>query len=98
VSLWHGPKRLNWAKPSDNRVSVEIAPHRDNFGIAFVSDEDATLKLRSLGIVEKHLPGYEFSDDVDLEVRMEYEVMGVEDEFRETLGVRVHGNRQIESL
>jgi hypothetical protein len=63
-----------------------------------MTDDDAMLKLQSLGVVERHLATYTFSDDVDLEVRIEYAMVGGEDEYRETLRVRVHGNRQIESL
>jgi|HubBroStandDraft_6_1064221.scaffolds.fasta_scaffold08611_4 hypothetical protein len=103
VSLWHSNggrnhKRLNHGVPSDNRVFVELRPRAENAPIAFVTDEDAKLKLQSLGVVEKHLAGYEFSDDVDVEVRVEYDLLGVEDEYHETVRVRVHGNRQIESL
>jgi hypothetical protein len=56
------------------------------------------LKLQSLGVVERHLPVYQFTDDVDLEVRIEYDLLGVDDEYSETVRVRVHGSRQIESL
>ncbi|SRR6266567_3167145 len=98
LSLWHGQKRLNRARPSDNRASVEVAPNREKVGIAFVSDDDAMLKLQSLRLVDKHLPGYEFSDALDIEVHFDYDALGIEDEFRETVRVRVHGNRQIESL
>jgi len=89
---------LNRARPSDNRASVEVAPNREKVGIAFVSDDDAMLKLQSLRLVDKHLPGYEFSDALDIEVHFDYDALGIEDEFRETVRVRVHGNRQIESL
>lgn len=98
VSLWHGQKRLNHAKLSDSRDSVEIPPNRENVVIAFVSDEDAKLKLESLGIVEKHLPSFQLSETVDVELRAEYETVGGEDEFRETVRVRVQWNRQVESL
>ena len=83
---------------SDNRIFVELRPHTENVPIAFVTDEDAKLKLQSLGVVEKHLAGYEFSDDVDVEVRVEYDLLGVEDEYRETVRVIVRGNRRIESF
>ena len=56
------------------------------------------LKLQSLGIVDRYLPNYPFSDDVILEIRIEYDLLGVDDEYRETVRVRVHGSRQIESL
>lgn len=98
VSLWYGHKRLNYGVPTDNRVCVDVRPDTENTGIAFVTDEDAMLKLQSLGIVDRHLPTYTFSDDVDLEVRVEYDLQGIEYEFRETVRVRVHGNRQVESL
>lgn len=103
VSLWHSNdgrnhKRLSHGVPSDNRIFVELRPHTEDVPIAFVTDEDAKLKLQSLGVVEKHLAGYEFSDDVDVEVRVEYDLLGVEDEYRETVRVRVHGDRQIKSL
>ncbi len=55
------------------------------------------LKLQSLGIVDRHLPTYTFSDDADLEVRVEYDLQGIEYEFRETVRVRVHGG-QVDSL
>jgi hypothetical protein len=103
VSLWHSNdgrnhKRLSHGVPSDNRIFVELRPHTEDVTIGFVTDEDAKLKLQSLGVVEKHLAGYEFTDDVDVEVRVEYDLLGVEDEYRETVRVRVHGSRQIESL
>jgi hypothetical protein len=103
VSLWHSNggrnhKRLNHGVLSDNRVFVELRHRAEDAPIAFVTDEDAKLKLQSLGVVERHLAGYEFSDDVDVEVRVEYDLLGVEDEYRETVRVRVRGNRQIESL
>jgi len=103
VSLWHSSdgrnhKRLSHGVPSDNRVFVELRPRTEDVPIAFVTDEDAQLKLQSLGVVEKHLAGYEFSDDLDVEVRVEYDLLGVDDEYRETVRVRVQVNRQIKSL
>jgi TIR domain-containing protein len=98
ASLWHGHKRLNYGVPSDNRSFVEVRPHTENTAIAFVTDEDAMLKLQSLGIVDRHLPTFTFSEDVDLEVRAEYDLQGLEYEYRETVRVRVHGNRQVDSL
>ena len=44
------------------------------------------------------VPTYTFSDAVDLEVRTEYDLQGIEYEFRETVRVRIHGNRQVDSL
>jgi hypothetical protein len=98
ASLWYGHKRLNHGVPTDNRTFVDVRPDTENTAIAFVTDEDAMLKLQSLGIVDRHLPAYTFSDDVDLEVRVEYDLQGIEYEFRETVRVRVHGNRQVDSL
>ncbi len=103
ASIWHGNagrdhKRLSYGVPSDNRRFVDLGPHSENAPIALVTDDDAMLKLQGFGIVDKHLPNYTFSDDLDLEVRVEYDLLGVEDEYRETVRVRVHGNRQIESL
>ena len=98
ASLWYGHKRLNHGVPTDNRTFVDVRPDTENTAIAFVTDEDAMLKLQSLGIVDRHLPTYTFSDDVDLEVRVEYDLQGIEYEFRETVRVRVHGNRQVDSL
>jgi len=89
---------LGHSVPSDNKIFVELRAHTEDVPVAFVTDEDAKLKLQSLGVVEKHLAGYEFSDDMDVEVRVEYDLLGVEDEYRETVRVRVHGNRQIKSL
>lgn len=98
ASLWHSQKKLNHGVPSDNRTFVDVRPHTEDTGIAFVTDEDAMLKLQSLGIVDRHLPTFPFTEDVDLEVRVEYDLQGLEYEHRETLRVRVHGNRQVESL
>ena len=103
VSLWYGNdgrnhKRLSHGVPSENRIFVELRPHTEDAPIAFATDEDARLKLQTLGVVEKHLAGYEFSDDVDMEVRVEYDLLGVDDEYRETVRVRVQVNRQIKSL
>ena len=103
VSLWHGSagrghKRLSYAVPSDNRKFVELRPHTENAPIAFVTDDDAMLKLQTLGIVERHLPTYASHDGVDVEVRVEYDLPGVQDEYRETVRVTVYGNRQIESV
>jgi len=92
-------KRLNRGVPSDNRRSVEVRSHTEDTPIAFITDDDAVLKLQSLGVVDRRLPNYSYlSDDLDVEVRVEYEVLGQEEEFRESLGLRVYGNRQIESL
>ena len=96
VGLWHGQKRLNTGEPSDNRKSVEVRPGAET-GIQFVTDDDSMLKLQSLRIVDRNLPDYS-STDLDIEVSVEYEVLGFEDEFRETIRARVHGNREIESL
>ena len=103
ASIWHGTagrdhKRLSFGVPSDNRKFVDLRPHTENVPVAFVTDDDAMLKLQGFGIVEKHLPTYTFSDDVDLEIRLEYDLLGVDDEYRETVRVRIHGTRQIESL
>jgi len=98
ASLWYGHKRLNHGVPTDNRTFVDVRPHTENTAIAFITDEDAMLKLQSVGIVDRHLPTYTFSDNVDLEVRVEYDLQGIEYEFRETVRVRVHGNRQVDSL
>ena len=99
ASLWHRQKRLSYGVPSDGRKSVEVRPHTEKFPIAFATDEDPMLKLQSLGAVDRHLPSFSFiSEGVDIEIRIEYEVLGVEDELRETKGVRVNGNGQIESL
>lgn len=103
ASLWYGRagrshKRLSYGVPSENRRFVSLGPHVENAAIVFVTDEDAMLKLQSLGIVDRRLPIHTFSDDVDLEVRIEYDLLGVDDEYCEAVGVRVHGNRQIESF
>ena len=103
VSLWHGhngqnQKRLSRGVPSEGRKSVEVGPNTGNTGIAFATDEDPMLKLQSLGVVDRHLPDYSSSDDVDIEVRIEFEALGVEDEFREAVRVRVRGSGHIESL
>jgi len=103
VSLWHGhngqnQKRLSRGVPSEGRKSVEVGPNTGNTGIAFATDEDPMLKLQSLGVVDRHLPDYSSSDDVDIEVRIEVEALGVEDEFREAVRVRVRGSGHIESL
>jgi len=98
ASLWYAHKRLNHGVPTDNRTFVDVGPGTENTGIAFVTDEDAALKLQSLGIVDRHLPTWTFSEDVDLEVRVEYDLHGIDYEFRETVRVRIHGNRQVESL
>lgn len=103
ATLWHGKerpgyKRLSYGVPSENRRFVKLGALTENVPIAFVTDDDATLKLQSLGIVARNLPIYTFIDDADVEVRIEYDLLGVDDEYRETVGVRVHGNRQIESL
>lgn len=97
ASLWHGHKRLNHGVLSDNRTLVEVRPRTENTGIAFVTDEDAMLKLQNLGIVDRRLPTYT-SLNVDLEVRVEYDLSGVEDEYRDVVSVRVYGTRQIVSL
>jgi len=102
VSLWHGKngqnhKRLSRGVLSEGRKSAEIRPNSENSGISFTTDDDAMLKLQDLGVVDRHLPSYSFlSDDVDIEIRMEYEVLGEELEHRETVGVRVYGNRQLD--
>lgn len=103
ASLWHGKggrnhKRLSYAVPSENRVVVNLPPHTESVPIGFVTDDDAMLKLQSLGIVDKKFPIYTFRDDVEVEVRIEYDLLGVDDEYRETISVTVHGNRQIESV
>jgi hypothetical protein len=96
--MWHGQKRLTSGIPSEGRKAVEVRPNSENTGIVFTTDDDAMLKLQSLGVVDRHLPGYSFSEDVDVEVRVEYENLGAEDEFHETVRTRIHGTRQIESL
>jgi hypothetical protein len=98
ASMWHGEKRLTSAMPSEGRKAVEIRANSGNTAIGFTTDEDAMLKLQSFGVVERHLPNYISIDDVDIQIRIEYEALGVEDECRETVRVRVQGNRQIESL
>jgi hypothetical protein len=98
ASLWHGQKRLSSATPSGGRKSVEVRADTENTAIAFVTDEDPALKLQSLGVVARHLPTYTFIEPVDIEVRIEYEALGVEDEYREIVGATVRGNRTIESL
>jgi hypothetical protein len=103
VSLWQGNagrdhKRLSYGVPSDNSRFINLGPHTENVPTAFVTDDDAMLKLQSLGIVDKHLPTFTFRHDVDVEVRVEYDLLGVDDEYRETVRVGVHGNRQIESM
>ena len=103
ISLWHGNdrrghRRLSHGVPSDNRKFVDLDPHTENAPIAFVSDDDPMLKLQSLGVVDKHLPTFTFRNDVDVEIRVEYDLLGVDDEYRETVRVAVHGNRQIESV
>jgi hypothetical protein len=98
ASLWYGHKRLNHGVPTENRTFVDVRPGTENIALALHTDEDAMLKLQSLGIVDRHLPPYTFSDNVDLEVRLEYDLQGIEYEFRETVPVRVHGNRQVDSL
>ncbi len=103
VSLWHGNagrdhKRLSYGVPSDNSKFINLGPHTENAPIAFVADDDAMLKLQSLGNVDRHLPNFTFRQDVDVEVRIEYDLLGVDDEYRETVRVGVHGNRQIESV
>ena len=95
MSLWNDQKRLNSGILSEGRKAVEVGPNSGNTGITFTTDEDAVLKLQSLGVVDKHLPGYSFTENVDIEVRIEYEVHGVEDEFREPKRIKVNGNRQI---
>jgi diguanylate cyclase (GGDEF)-like protein len=98
ASLWYAQKRLNHGVPSDNMAFVDVRPRIENTAFIIVTDEDATLKLQGLGIVDRHLPTFQFSEEVDLEVRVEYDLQGLEYEHRETVRVRVHGNRQIESL
>lgn len=98
VSMWHGEKRLCSGILSEGRETVEVPPNSVNTGIAFTTDDDPMLKLQSLGGVDKHLPSYSFSENVDIEVRFEYEAFGIEEEFRESIRVRVDGTRQIESL
>ncbi len=103
ISLWHANggrnhKRLTHGVPSDNRKFVDLGPRTENVPIAFVTDDDAMLKLQGLGIVDKHLPNFSFRQDIDVEVRVEYDLLGMDDEYRETVRVGVHGNRQIESL
>jgi len=83
--------------PSDNRKCVDLGPHTENAPIAFATDDDTMLKLQSFGILDRHFPIYT-SSDLDLDIRIEYDLLGVDDEYRETVRVRVHGNRQIESL
>src|SRR5262249_16293463 len=95
ISLWHDQKRLCRGTPSDSRRAVEVRPHTQNTGIAFTMDDDPVLQLQSLGAVDRHLPTYEFRDDVDIEVRIEYETFGTEDEYRETVRPTVQGNKQI---
>ena len=70
----------------------------ENAPIVFFTDDDAMLKLQSLGILERNFPLHTFRDNMDLEIRLEYDLLGVDDECRETIGVRVYGNRQIDSL
>jgi hypothetical protein len=98
VSMWQGQKRLTSGIPSEGRKAVEVRPNSENACIVFTTDDDAKLKLQSLGVVDRHLPGYNFSEDVDVEVRVEYETIGAEDEFRETVRTRIDGTGQIESL
>lgn len=103
ASLWHGKagrnhKRLAYGAPSENRQFVRVGPHVEGAGINFVTDDDAWLKLQGLGIVDRHFPLHTFKDDVEIEFRIEYDLLGIDDEYRETVGVRIHGNRQIESL
>lgn len=98
ASMYHGQKRLSHGVPSDGRKFVDVRPNTQDFAIAFTTDADAMLKLQSWGVVDRHLPIYTSIDDVDIEVRFEYDVAGVEDECREPIRVRVHGSGQIESL
>lgn len=97
VSIWHDQKRLCYGIPSDSRKFVEVQANSENTGIAFDTDADAMLTLQSMGIVDRHLPGYSFTENVDLEFRVEYEALGTEDEFRESKRARVHGTGQVES-
>lgn len=94
VSLWHGQKRLSNGALYEGKPR-EVQPQAENAGTVFTTDEDAAQKLQDLGIVDKHLPNYQFSERADIEVRIEYDVLGQEDEHRETLGVKVLG-RQID--
>jgi hypothetical protein len=98
VSLWHERKRLCSGSLSDNRKSVEIRPHSENNGIAFTTDEDTMLKLQSVGAVDRHLPSYSYTEDVDIEVHLEYEALGIESEYTESIRVRVYTSREIQSL
>lgn len=101
ASLWHGQngkKRLSRATPSGGRKSVEVGPNAENAPIAFTMDQDPVLRLQSLGVVGRHLPSFSFIENVDIQVRIEYEALGVEGEYCETLGVTVHGNGHIESV
>jgi hypothetical protein len=98
ASLWHGQKRLCGSQLSEGRNSVQVDPNRENFGIGLTTDDDAMVKLQTWGVVDRRLPPYTSVDNVDIEVRIDYDVLGVEDEFREPVRVRIHGTRQIESL
>ena len=99
VSMYHDQKRLGSGTPSEGRESVEVRPHTENFSIAFTLDEEPLRKLQDWGVVERRLPNYSFiSDGVDIEVRVEYEALGEEDQFSEIFSARVHGSGLIESL
>ena len=103
ASLWHSqngqrPKRLNHGELTDNRRSVEVRANSENTPIAFTTDEDSMLKLQSFGVIEKRFLLSDSRDDIDIEVHIEYEVLGIEDERGEAVRVRVYGNRQIDSL
>lgn len=102
ISLWYGKagrdhKRLNHAVPSDNRKFVDLRPHAENAPSAFITDDDAMLRLQNFGIVERNFPLHTYLDGVDLQLRVEYDLLGVDDEYQETVAVRIYGNRQIDS-
>jgi hypothetical protein len=97
VSFWHNQRQLNIGTPSDNRDVAGVPSGTNDVGIACVTHDDAMLKLKSWGAIDVGLPNYSFLDNIDLEVRVEYTVAGMEDQFCQLVPVRVHGNRQIES-